>query len=272
MQKQREAQLKCPNARYRSPVLQREKEGTFLRMAKASAFMGVARQYLYQLVAAGRLKAYSYKVGRPTLFVKTSDLEAYLKAHPNADGRRMLKQYAAETFSKTSDGSLYSAKEIGLIYHLNRPAQYMRDHDVKPSLKVNGTYYYSKTDVKLLLDVGDPKEWVPVETLTAAYDKGEQYIRDFGRKHSIPYKKNRGMVYYSKTEFHDALVKKIERELSASGYISYKEAMTKAGMNRNQLDYLVRKHHIGKLRNGRCTFISLIQFNLALKATEDNKC
>jgi uncharacterized protein YgbK (DUF1537 family) len=54
-------------------------------------------------------------------------------------------------------------------------------------------------------------------------------------------------------------------------YISYQDAMRMAEMNRNQLDYLIRKHNIRKIRAGKLVSVCKGELEAALKSIRSAK-
>ena len=64
------------------------KDKEFLSFAKAGTLLGISRQAVYKMVAAGHLKA--SKISSRLSFIKRSDIESMLKIDPMKHGR--LKQ------------------------------------------------------------------------------------------------------------------------------------------------------------------------------------
>lgn len=68
--------------------MQMIKDKEFLSFAKAGTLLGISRQAVYKMVAAGHLKA--SKISSRLSFIKRSDIESMLKIDPMKHGR--LKQ------------------------------------------------------------------------------------------------------------------------------------------------------------------------------------
>jgi excisionase family DNA binding protein len=239
----------------------------FVSVNEASEYLGVSRQYIYYMIKYRGMPAHS--ISQRKTLIEVNAMKAFVKAHPYLDIERRKKSHEPKQEAQSDEVAMYSVEEIIAKYNVRNPLARLRYHNIKP-IRKSGTFnYYSAAEIDDIFAVDDSEEWVTTPEISERYGIKANRIYAIANKCNITRKKIGTTIYYSLKEF-DAIRTKTSSSSSMT-YISYQDAMRMAEMNRNQLDYLIRKHNIRKIRAGKLVSVCKGELEAALKSIRSAK-
>lgn len=242
--------------------LRRQEYFTF---SKAAVLMGCTRQYIYKLVAQGKLKA-SRISGRMSL-VRKADIEAMLETSPycrvlpftkpreNDSGKAKAKagnHRTAQTDENAGVPEYYSGEEVMAKFKVKRSWLYTSaKRNAVPMCRIAGKNYYSRRHIEELLglavDTAKIEKWLLPEEVEEQYGMGRSALRAYAHRHGIPTKREYGRTYYSK-EHLDRLRR---TDLTANAdYCTVEDIQCKYGLSKANICHIVKVKNIGKVKVG----------------------
>lgn len=253
------------------PVLEIQRQ-EYLTFSKAAILMGCSRQYIYKLVAQGRLRA--SRISSRMAFIRKADIEKMLEDNPYnrvIPGTRpkratSISQKKSVKDSKisvpTSEDNLLSEGEKILSYISGE--EVLSTYKVKhswlyttakrnqiPICRIAGRNYYSKSHVEeclgLTVDTSTIAEWLTTEQVFEEFSMKATAIRAYAYRHSIPTKKEYGITYYSKT--HLAELRQIDL-VEDERYCTVDEVSEKYGLSKANIHHIAKVHGIEKKKVG----------------------
>ena len=246
----------------------------YLTFSKAAILMGCSRQYIYKLVAIGKLKA--SRISNRMAFIRRADIERMLESNPY---HRILpgststpKKSASSSFpakkekrEKVTDEvpDFYSGEEVMSLYKVKQSWLYTTAKRNRISIcRIAGKNYYSKKHIdaafaKYEVD-SDLTEWYTPEDIQEKYGMTRVAIRSQVYRNNIPSKKEHGQIFYSKLHFD--LSKSSEQESKAE-YYTVKEAMEKFKLSRDSVYGILQFHQINREKNGRFVRFLKVEFD-----------
>lgn len=187
----------------------------YLTFSKAAILMGCTRQYVYKLVANGKLKA--SRLSSRMAFVRKSDIERMFDANPykrvipcgrtsNKPSVKKKPKEQAPTGGKEENEVLdySSGEEVMALYKVKRSWLYTSaKRNQIPMCRIAGKNYYSKRHIEdclgLTIDTSNISEWLTTNEIFEEFDMKPTAIHAYAYRHHIPTKKEYGITYYSKT-------------------------------------------------------------------------
>lgn len=227
--------------------IQMIKDKEFLSFAEAGTLLGISRQAVYKMVAAGHLKA--SKISSRLSFIKRSDIENMLENKPYE--KRNKKDIAPIT-------EFYTTAEVKEKYNVVDSWIFVvaKKHNIPRTFNRGKTYWSKKhIDNYFGKKAADPEitEWYSVLEIQDKFGMSLAAIYTLASKNAIPKKKEGIMVSYSKKHFDIA---KGIAQPDEPQYYTVAEAMAKFNLTRDQLYHYAKYHNIPRVKVGKYVKIS----------------
>ena len=237
----------------------------YLTFSKAAVLMGCTRQYVYKLVANGKLKA--SRLSSRMAFVRKSDIEnmfesnPYKRVIPCCKSKATNKSKAAKrtdkqepTRGKEKDEVLdyYSGEEVMSIYKVKKSWLYTSaKRNQIPMCRIAGKNYYSKRHIDeffgTAVDLNSITEWVTADDAGDAFSMSKSALRAYTYRHKIPTKREYGRTYYSKEHLEELRRTDL---MSDDSYYTTEQVQQLYGLTSVNICHIVRVHHISKVKVG----------------------
>ena len=179
----------------------------YLTFSKAAILMGCTRQYIYKLVANGKLKA--SRLSSRMAFVRKADIEKMFEGNPYkrvvpASKSKPCKKAKTEkptqkqepTKGKEENEVLdyYSGEEVMSIYKVKKSWLYTSaKRNQIPMCRIAGKNYYSKRHIDeffgTAVDIHSITEWVTADNVEDAFSMSKSALRAYTYRHKIPTKR-----------------------------------------------------------------------------------
>ncbi len=237
----------------------------YLTFSKAAVLMGCTRQYVYKLVANGKLKA--SRLSNRMAFVRKSDIEKMFENNPY---KRVIPygKNKSSTKPKTSKKTenqkpnkgkeehevlaYYSGEEVMSLYKVKRSWLYASaKRNQIPICRIAGKNYYSKRHIDeffgTAVDINSITEWVTADEVEEVFDMSKSALRAYAYRHKIPTKREYGRTYYSKEHLEEL------RRTDLTGdenYYTTEQVQQLYGLTSANICHIVKVHHIGKVKVG----------------------
>lgn len=223
------------------------KDKEFLSFAEAGTLLGISRQAVYKMVAAGHLKA--SKISSRLSFIKRSDIENMLENKPYE--KRNKKDIAPIT-------EFYTTAEVKEKYNVVDSWIFVvaKKHNIPRTFNRGKTYWSKKhIDNYFGKKAADPEitEWYNVQEIQDKFGMSLAAIYTLASKNAVPKKKEGVMVSYSKKHFDIA---KGIAQPDEPQYYTVAEAMAKFNLTRDQLYHYAKYHNIPRVKVGKYVKIS----------------
>lgn len=227
--------------------IQTIKDKEFLSFTEAGTLLGISRQAVYKMVAAGHLKA--SKISSRLSFIKRSDIENMLENKPYE--KRNKKEVAPIT-------EFYTTAEVKEKYNVVDSWIFVvaKKHNIPRTFNRGKTYWSKKhIDNYFGKKAADPgiTEWYSVQEIQDKFGMSLAAIYTLASKNAIPKKKEGVMVSYSKKHFDIA---KGIAQPDEPQYYTVAEAMAKFNLTRDQLYHYAKYHNIPRVKVGKYVKIS----------------
>lgn len=253
------------------PVLEIQRQ-EYLTFSKAAILMGCSRQYVYKLVAQGRLRA--SRISSRMAFIRKADIEKMLEDNPYNRvilGTRPKRATSISQKKSVKDSKIYvSTPEDGVLSEGEKILSYISGEEVLATYKVKhswlyttakrnqipmcriaGKNYYSKRHVEdclgLTVDTSTITEWLTTEQVFEEFGMKATAIRAYAYRHSIPTKKEYGITYYSKT--HLAEMRQMDM-MADERYCTVEYVSEKYGLSKANIHHITKVHGIEKKKVG----------------------
>ena len=237
----------------------------YFTFSKAAVLMGCTRQYIYKLVAQGKLKA-SRISGRMSL-VRKADIEAMLEASPYCrvlpfakpratDGGKAKAKAGNHRTARTDESAgvpeYYSGEEVMEKFKVKQSWLYTSaKRNAVPMCRIAGKNYYSRRHVEELLglavDTAKIEEWLLPEEVEERYGMERSALRAYAHRHGIPTKREYGRTYYSKE--HLDRLRRTDLASNAD-YCTVEDIQYKYGLSKANICHIVKVKNIGKVKVG----------------------
>ena len=237
--------------------IQMIKDKEFLSFAEAGTLLGISRQAVYKMVAAGHLKA--SKISSRLSFIKRSDIENMLENKPYE--KRNKKDIAPIT-------EFYNTAEVKEKYNVVDSWIFVvaKKHNIPRTFNRGKTYWSKKhIDNYFGKKAADPEitEWYSVQEIQDTFGMSLAAIYTLASKNAIPKKKEGIMVSYSKKHFDIA---KGIAQPDEPQYYTVAEAMAKFNLTRDQLYHYAKYHNIPRVKVGKYVKISRSELDKLFEA------
>ena len=235
------------------------KDQEYLTFSKAAVLMGCTRQYIYKLVAQGKLKA--SRISSRMSFIRRADIEAMLESNPynrvvfgsrpkpnvpNRNKKKATEAVADEPLTYISGEELLSTYKVKRSWLYNSAKR-----NQIPICKIAGRNYYSKSHVEeclgLAADLSSITEWLTTEQVLDEFSMSATAIHAYAYRHSIPIKKEYGITYYSKP--HLAELRQTDL-MSDERFCTVDEVSEKYGLSKANIHHIAKVHGIEKRKVG----------------------
>lgn len=250
------------------PVLEIQRQ-EYLTFSKAAILMGCSRQYIYKLVAQGRLRA--SRISNRMAFIRRADIEKMLEDNPynrvmpgtrpkldTATGQKKSgKERQAAVPASEEILSYISGEEVLSIYKVKKSWLYTTaKRNQIPICKIAGKNYYSKSHVEeclgLTTDIAAITDWLTTEQVFEVFGMKSKAIHAYAYRHGIPTKKEYGILYYSKTHLDE--LRRIDLT-EDENYCTVEDVSEKYGLSKANIHRIVKVHGIGKRKVGIRNFL-----------------
>ena len=179
----------------------------YLTFSKAAILMGCTRQYIYKLVANGKLKA--SRLSSRMAFVRKADIEKMFEGNPYkrvipASKSKPSKKAKAEKPTQNQEPTkgkeenevldYYSGEEVMSIYKVKKSWLYTSaKRNQIPMCRIAGKNYYSKRHIDeffgTAVDIHSITEWVTADNVEDAFSMSKSALRAYTYRHKIPTKR-----------------------------------------------------------------------------------
>ena len=179
----------------------------YLTFSKAALLMGCTRQYIYKLVANGKLKA--SRLSSRMAFVRKADIEKMFEGNPYkrvipASKSKPSKKAKTEKPTQNQEPTkgkeenevldYYSGEEVMSIYKVKKSWLYTSaKRNQIPMCRIAGKNYYSKRHIDeffgTAVDIHSITEWVTADNVEDAFSMSKSALRAYTYRHKIPTKR-----------------------------------------------------------------------------------
>ena len=235
----------------------------YLTFSKAAILMGCSRQYIYKLVAMGKLKA--SRISNRMAFIRRADIERMLEGNPY---HRILpgststpKKSASSSFpakkekrEKGGDEILdfYSGEEVMSLYKVKQSWLYTTAKRSRiPICRIAGKNYYSKKHVDeffgTAVDMESITDWLLTEEAEELFGMKPAALRTYAYRHRIPTKREYGRTYYSKSHLDELRRTDLVND---ERYYTVEQVRQIYGLSSANICHIVKVKHIEKIKVG----------------------
>jgi excisionase family DNA binding protein len=230
----------------------------YLTFSKAAVLMGCTRQYIYKLVAQGKLPA--SRLSSRMALIRKSDIEKLLDASPyervlpTAKPKVQVKAKSSAKSAAPVDEQIeyYSGEDIISIYKVMRSWLYSaasRYHI--PTCRIAGKVYFSKRHVDehfgTAVDLSSITEWMTGKEIAEMYGMDVSAVKSYAHRHRIPSKREFGKTYYSKSHFDE--LRRVDLT-SDSRYCTVDDIHKKYGLTKANIQHIVKVKGVRKVKVG----------------------
>lgn len=253
------------------PVLEIQRQ-EYLTFSKAAILMGCSRQYIYKLVAQGRLRA--SRISSRMAFIRKADIEKMLEDNPYnrvIPGTRPKRATSISQKESVKDSKIsVSTPEDGVLSEGEKILSYISGEEVLSTYKVKhswlyttakrnqipmcriaGKNYYSKRHVEeclgLTADISAITDWLTTSEVFEEFGMKATAIHAYAYRHRIPTKKEYGITYYSKT--HLAELRQTNM-MTDERYCTVDEVSEQYGLSKANIHHIAKVHGIEKRKVG----------------------
>ena len=191
----------------------------YLTFSKAAILMGCSRQYVYKLVALGKLKA--SRISNRMAFIRKADIERMLEGNPyhrilpgSTSAQKKFTPSSPlakkEKREKETDEVMdfYSGEEVMLLFKVKQSWLYTTAKRNRiPICRIAGKNYYSKKHIDeffgVAVDTSNITDWLLIEEAEELFGMKPTALRAYTHRHKIPTKREYGRTYYSKSHLNE---------------------------------------------------------------------
>ena len=235
----------------------------YLTFSKAAILMGCSRQYIYKLVAIGKLKA--SRISNRMAFIRRADIERMLEGNPyhrilpgstSAPGKSASSSLPAkrEKREKGNDEVLdfYSGEEVMTLFKVKQSWLYASaKRNQIPICRIAGKNYYSKKHIDeffgVAVDISEITDWLLTEEVEELYGMKPTALRAYTYRHKIPTKREYGRTYYSKSHLDELRRTDL---LNDERYYTVEQVQQIYGLSSANICHIVKVKHIEKIKVG----------------------
>ena len=177
----------------------------YLTFSKAAILMGCSRQYIYKLVAMGKLKA--SRISNRMAFIRRANIERMLEGNPyhrilpgsTSTPRKSVSfslPVKKEKRGKETDEVMdfYSGEEVMSLYKVKQSWLYTTAKRNRiPVCRIAGKNYYSKKHIDeffgVAVDTSNITDWLLTEEAEEVFGMKPGALRAYTHRHKIPAKR-----------------------------------------------------------------------------------
>ena len=237
----------------------------YLTFSKAAILMGCTRQYIYKLVANGKLKA--SRLSSRMAFVRKADIEKMFEGNPYkrvipASKSKPSKKAKAEKPTQNQESTkgkeenevldYYSGEEVMSIYKVKKSWLYTSaKRNQIPICRIAGKNYYSKRHIDeffgVVVDISEITDWLLTEQVEELYGMKPTALRAYTYRHKIPTKREYGRTYYSKSHLDELRRTDLVND---ERYYTVEQVQQIYGLSSANICHIVKVKHIEKIKVG----------------------
>ena len=235
----------------------------YLTFSKAATLMGCSRQYVYKLVALGKLKA--SRISSRMAFIRKADIERMLEGNPyhrvlpgstSASRKPAPSSLPAkkEKREKETDEVLdfYSGEEVMTLYKVKQSWLYTTAKRNRiPICRIAGKNYYSKKHIDdffgVSVDISRITDWLLTEEAEELFGMNPSALRAYVYRHKIPTKREYGRTYYSKSHLDELRRTDLVND---ERYYTVEQVKQIYGLSSANICHIVKVKHIEKIKVG----------------------
>ena len=235
----------------------------YLTFSKAATLMGCSRQYVYKLVALGKLKA--SRISSRMAFIRRADIERMLEGNPyhrvlpgstSAPGKSAPSSLPAkkEKREKGTDEVLdfYSGEEVMSLFKVKQSWLYTTAKRNRiPICRIAGKNYYSKKHIDeffdVSVDISRITDWLQTEEAEELFGMKPSALRAYAYRHKIPTKREYGRTYYSKSHLDELRRTDLVND---ERYYTVEQVQQIYGLSPANICHIVKVKHIEKIKVG----------------------
>ena len=209
----------------------------YLTFSKAAVLMGCSRQYIYKLVALGKLKA--SRISNRMAFIRKTDIERLAKKQ-----KREKETYEVLDF--------YSGEEVMSLFKVRQSWLYTTAKRNRiPICRIAGKNYYSKKHVDeffgMAIDTSNITDWLLIEEAEELFGMKPSALRAYAYRHKIPTKREYGRTYYSKSHLDELRRTDLVND---ERYYTVEQVRQIYGLSSANISHIVKVKHIEKIKVG----------------------
>ena len=235
----------------------------YLTFSKAATLMGCSRQYVYKLVALGKLKA--SRISNRMAFIRKADIERMLEGNPY---HRVLPD-CTSTPKKAASSSLpakrekrekdidevmdfYSGENVMSLFKVKQSWLYTTAKRNRiPICRIAGKNYYSKKHVDeffgVAVDTSNITDWLLIEEAEELFGMKPTALRAYAHRHKIPTKREYGRTYYSKSHLDELRRTDL---INDERYYTVEQVRQIYGLSSANISHIVKVKRIEKIKVG----------------------
>ena len=235
----------------------------YLTFSKAATLMGCSRQYVYKLVALGKLKA--SRISSRMAFIRRADIERMLEGNPyhrvlpgstSAQGKSAPSSLPAkkEKREKETDEVLdfYSGEEVMSLFKVKQSWLYTTAKRNRiPICRIAGKNYYSKKHINdffgVSVDISRITDWLLTEEAEELFGMKPSALRAYVYRHKIPTKREYGRTYYSNSHLDELRRTDLVND---ERYYTVEQVQQIYGLSSANICHIVKVKHIEKIKVG----------------------
>ena len=235
----------------------------YLTFSKAAILMGCSRQYVYKLVALGKLKA--SRISNRMAFIRKADIERMLEGNPYhriLPGSTSAQKKSTplsplakkEKREKKTDEVMdfYSSEEVMSLFKVRQSWLYTTAKRNRiPICRIAGKNYYSKKHVDeffgVAVDTSNINDWLLIEEAEKLFAMKPGALRAYAYRHRIPTKREYGRTYYSKSHLDELRRTDL---LNDERYYTVEQVRQIYELSSANICHIVKVKHIEKIKVG----------------------
>lgn len=237
----------------------------YLTFSKAAILMGCSRQYVYKLVANGKLKA--SRMSSRMAFVRKSDIEKMFESNPykrvipcgrskTSTPPKTIKLPQKQESTKRKEEyevlDYYSGEEVMSIYKVKKSWLYTSaKHNQIPMCRIAGKNYYSKRHIDeffgTAVDLNSITDLVTADEAQEIFLMSKSSLRTNVYRHKIPTKREYGRTYYSKAHLEELRRTDL---MNDDNYYTSEQVQQLYGITAANICHIVKAYHINKVKMG----------------------
>ena len=235
----------------------------YLTFSKAATLMGCSRQYVYKLVALGKLKA--SRISNRMAFIRKADIERMLEGNPyhrvlpgsTSASRKSASSSLPAKREKREKGidevlDFYSGEEVMSLFKVKQSWLYTTAKRNRiPICRIAGKNYYSKKHIDeffgVAVDTSNITDWLLIEEAEELFGMKPGALRAYAHRHRIPTKREYGRTYYSK--FHLDELRRTDL-VNDERYYTVEQVRQIYGLSSANISHIVKVKRIEKIKVG----------------------
>ena len=235
----------------------------YLTFSKAATLMGCSRQYVYKLVALGKLKA--SRISSRMAFIRRADIERMLEGNPyhrvlpgstSAPGKSAPSSLPdkKEKREKETDEVMdfYSGDEVMSLFKVKQSWLYTTAKRNRiPICRIAGKNYYSKKHIDeffgVSVDISRITDWLLTAEAEELFGMKPSALRAYVYRHKIPTKREYGRTYYSKSHLDELRRTDLVND---ERYYTVEQVQQIYGLSSANICHIVKVKHIEKIKVG----------------------